>query len=59
MSAMSSIAVEHELAYRRHELEKAAARDAVVRRRIDRGNTARREDRPTHLSWWRRLVLAH
>jgi hypothetical protein len=57
MFAMSSTAVEHELAYRRHELEKAAARTEMVHRaeRDETGSTTR----ASRTSWWRRVTIAH
>lgn len=58
MLSMTSLALENEVAYRRHELERAARRDAVRRYRNDRSDARAEATRSTFLSWWRRLVLA-
>lgn len=55
MFAMSSAVIEHELANRRHEQERAAAHTAVLRHHVERDDTAPPKRRFT-LAELRRLI---
>lgn len=59
MLSMTSLAVENEVAYRRHEFERAARRDAVRRYRNDRNDARRIVTRSNVLSQWRRYIRTH
>jgi hypothetical protein len=59
MFVMSSTAVEAELAYRQHKLEKAAHRALLIRNQAGADAEDQAGSRSGRHSWWRRTVLAH
>lgn len=59
MLTMTGLALDHEIAHRHHELERAARREAVVRYRNTRQDRRRTSAGATRMAWWRRLILAH